>query len=104
MVNQEILQKCKQALSEAFGPRFQGLVLFGSEARGQAGPESDVDLLVLLTGPISLWRDISTCVKAIYPIEPEIDRVFDTIPVNAEDYRNGKWLLFRTAQAEGIAI
>ena len=29
------------------------IVLFGSRARGEAGPESDVDLLVVYDGPLS---------------------------------------------------
>lgn len=35
----------------AFGVR--GLWLFGSTARGEAGPESDIDLLVQFEGPCS---------------------------------------------------
>jgi hypothetical protein len=32
------------------GDRFAGLWLYGSQARGAAGPESDIDLIVLLRG------------------------------------------------------
>jgi uncharacterized protein len=40
----------KKALIEQFGARIAGLRLFGSYARGEAGAESDVDILVLLEG------------------------------------------------------
>lgn len=35
---------------EAAGPRVLGVVVYGSVARGEAGPESDVDLLVRWDG------------------------------------------------------
>ena len=33
-----------------FGPRVRSLALFGSRARGEAGPTSDLDLLVIVRG------------------------------------------------------
>ncbi|MBI3180535.1 MAG: nucleotidyltransferase domain-containing protein [Myxococcales bacterium] len=35
-------------LKQHFGPRLERAVLFGSRARGDAGEESDIDVLVLL--------------------------------------------------------
>ena len=42
------LQKVIDALRQAFGTALAGIVLFGSRARGEARPESDWDLLVLI--------------------------------------------------------
>ncbi len=43
---------------EHFGPRLQALRLYGSWARGEEGPESDVDLLVLIEAMTSAdWRE-----------------------------------------------
>ena len=42
------IQKFKSFLVNHFGKRFSGLVLFGSHARNQARPDSDVDLLLIL--------------------------------------------------------
>ncbi|MBI5014222.1 MAG: nucleotidyltransferase domain-containing protein [Deltaproteobacteria bacterium] len=39
-----------QALREAFGARLKTVVLFGSQARGQASVDSDHDLLVVVEG------------------------------------------------------
>ena len=38
----------RRRLEGAFGPRFQALLLYGSWARGEQGPDSDVDLAVLI--------------------------------------------------------
>ncbi len=45
----ELLARIKSALCEAFGDRLKGVILFGSEARGDARPDSDIDVLVSFT-------------------------------------------------------
>ncbi|GEO39086.1 hypothetical protein SAE02_32340 [Skermanella aerolata] len=39
-------------MAKRYGSRFKGLVLFGSRARRDHQPESDVDIGVILTSPI----------------------------------------------------
>jgi len=43
-----ILSELKQRLTEHYGDRLERLVLFGSHARGDAEPDSDIDVLVVL--------------------------------------------------------
>ncbi|MCX6842122.1 MAG: nucleotidyltransferase domain-containing protein [candidate division WOR-3 bacterium] len=43
-----ILAELRQGLESLYGERLAGLYLFGSYARGEAEPESDVDVLVVL--------------------------------------------------------
>jgi len=40
-----ILQELSIALRMRYGDRYRGLLVYGSEARGAAHPDSDVDLL-----------------------------------------------------------
>ena len=43
-----ILAAIKQRLLDAFGDNVQRIILFGSRSRGDAAPDSDYDILVLL--------------------------------------------------------
>ena len=54
MDRDELLAAIKTPLAEAFGERLKGVVLYGSEARGDSEPDSDIDVLVLLKGR-SVW-------------------------------------------------
>lgn len=42
------LRDLRGRLEERFGARLAGMIVFGSYARGEAGPDSDVDVMVLV--------------------------------------------------------
>jgi predicted nucleotidyltransferase len=99
-----LLKRIRGSLEEAFRERLKGIVLYGSEARGEATSESDIDILVLLTGPIKLGRDLRTIIHALYPLQLEIERVIDATPVSVDVYEAGEYALYRNAKRDGLVI
>lgn len=98
----EVLQKVRSALEAAFPDRLRGVVLYGSEARGTARPDSDIDLLVLLDAPVRLARDIDKAVEALYPLSLRLGRHISAMPVDAEEYESVECPLYRAAHREGV--
>jgi predicted nucleotidyltransferase len=45
-------------LKKLYGKRLSQVILFGSWARGDAHPESDIDLLVVLDRVDDVWREL----------------------------------------------
>ena len=104
-IDQEfLLTRIKSALIPVFGDRLKGVVLFGSEARGDARPDSDIDVLVLLNGKVSVFDDMMKISGVNIPIEWDIEppRIIDATPVSYDDYKAGKWPLFREVKKDGI--
>ena len=102
MERQEFLAAIKQRLLHAYGRRLRGVVLYGSEARGEAGPDSDVDVLVLLESPIDFGRDLRTNIDALYDLVLELERPISALPVDVAAYEAAKYPLYRNAKAEGV--
>ncbi len=99
-----ILARIKSRLQAVYGDRLRGVVLYGSEARGEATPDSDVDILVLLTGPVTLGRELRTIIEALYPLQLEMDRILEAFPVDEADYLHGEYAWYRNAQKDEIRV
>ena len=102
MEREELLAEIKAALAQAYGPRLQRVVLYGSEARGEGRPDSDIDVLVLLSGPIHLWEDVRAALLALYPLSLRWGRPISPKPVDVREYDAGTCPLFRQAEVEGV--
>ena len=100
----ELWSRVKKRLEEVYGDRLKGVVIYGSEATGGSEPDSDIDVMVLLEGPIKLWQEIDRCVDAVYPLTLEAGRPIHPQPVNAEEFEKGDFALYRNVKAEGIRL
>ena len=104
MDREELLNEIRSCLRDAYGDRLQKIVLYGSEARGEAETDSDIDLMVLLNGPVQLWKDIRTIIDALYDLQLEVIRPIHAMPVDVEAFRAGEYSLYRNAKKEGIFL
>lgn len=98
----ELLAQIKSRLQAAHGARLKGVILYGSRARGDAQPDSDWDLLVLLDGPVEVYEDIGKNVDALYDLVLESGEIIHAQPVDVRDYEAQEFLLYRLAKREGI--
>lgn len=53
-----LIAELRRRFEALYGPRLVRSVLFGSQARGDAGPGSDIDVLVVLEGPVRPGTEI----------------------------------------------
>lgn len=103
MTTAELLTEIKARLQAAHDSRLRGVVLYGSEARGEAGPDSDIDVLVLLAEPVDYGRDLETNIRALFPLACQIERRISPKPVSADEYETSDAPLYRNARKDGIS-
>lgn len=100
----EVVKKCKTALESHYGSQLKGLVVYGSVARGQADPTSDIDLLVLLSKPFDYLSELRKVIDVLYPIQLESEHLISAKPVSYDEFERGSVQLYRNAKREGIRL
>ncbi len=104
MDREQLLREIRRSLEEAFPRRLQGVLLYGSEARCQSDPDSDLDLLVLLAGPVTEPEDSWKCIDALYGLILQSGRPIHAEPVDVDEYLAAEYPLFQRAADEGVLL
>ncbi len=98
----DLLQRLETGLRELYAERYRDLLLFGSHARGDAREGSDIDLLLLLDGPVDPVREILRMEPVTWPLSLAEDVVLSIVPVSKEDFDRGEGLFLSTVRREAV--
>jgi predicted nucleotidyltransferase len=81
----------------------QRIILFGSAARGEMGPHSDFDLLVIKGGPVHRRRLAQQIRRRLCGVGHAVDLIVAT-PEDIARYGQSPYLIYRSALREGKAL
>jgi len=99
-----ILRELRCRLAELYGERLRHVVLYGSQARGDAKPDSDIDVLVVLEGEVQPHQERRRAESVLSDVSLEFDTVMSCYFVAEERYLHPDVPLLRNAQREGILV
>ncbi len=68
----------------------KSIVLFGSKARGDDDPESDIDLLVLTSRPVTR-AEHEQMTRALFDLQLELGVVLSKLVVSADNWQQGPY-------------
>lgn len=102
MIDEAVIQEAARRLAEAAGESAQ-VVLFGSHARGEAGPRSDLDFLVLEPEVENEAEESIRLRRALRGMGLMAD-VIVVSNRHAEDWRDVRGSLVHAALAEGRVL
>jgi predicted nucleotidyltransferase len=100
----ETIAACKQVLTAHYGSRLHRLILFGSAARQQLSPDSDIDLLVILVPPVDYFQELRTLVDLLYPLQLDASHWVSAKPASLTEFEAGATQLYRNIQQEGCVV
>ena len=104
VILKSILTRLKQDLADLYGDRLLHLTLFGSQARGDAEPGSDIDVLVVLKPPVNPGEEIKRTGRAIAALSLHYDVVISCLFMDAIHYQTRNGSLLRNIRKEGILL
>ena len=99
-----ILAELRSQLEELYGSRLVQLVLYGSQARGDALPGSDIDVLVVLAGPVEPATEIERVSPITAALSLEHDIVISCVYISEARYIQENSPLLLNIRREGIAV
>jgi predicted nucleotidyltransferase len=99
-----ILAELRRRFEALYAGRLVAMILYGSQARGDAEPGSDIDVLVVLQGPVipsdEIRRTLDDTVDLSYQHGESIMCVF----VTEEEYRRERSPLLLNVRREGTPV
>ncbi len=102
-MRKQLLAAVKERLREALGDRLKAVILYGSEARGEARPDSDIDVMVVLGGELNRIPDFETINRAIWDLQYAYrNRYIECWPVSEAVFEAQEFALYRNARREGV--
>jgi predicted nucleotidyltransferase len=99
-----ILAEFKQALDQRYGDKIAALVCYGSQARGEAGPDSDIDLVLVLKGEIRPPQIIDQVVDVLADFNLKYGVLISLIPVSQESWEKADGPFWRNVRREGVPV
>ena len=99
-----ILAEFRRGLEVIYGDRMVRLVLFGSQARGDAFADSDIDVLVVLRGLVKSGEEISRCGEFLAAVCLEHDTVLTPVYISEERFQNERSPLMLNVRREGLDV
>jgi len=99
-----ILTELKQRLKTLYGEHLVQVVLFGSQARGDANPASDIDVLVVLKGPFDSEVENSLSSKLLAELSLRYSEAISCIFISDFDFQHSQEPLLRNVRQEGVVV
>jgi predicted nucleotidyltransferase len=100
-----ILTELRQRFTAIFGTRLDKLILYGSQARGDADEESDIDVMVVLKQPFEdRGEDRDRYMDVICDLSLKYNTVVMPFFTDSATYASSDFGIYQNVRREGVTI
>ncbi|RFP61359.1 MAG: nucleotidyltransferase domain-containing protein [Limnothrix sp. CACIAM 69d] len=99
-----LLRTLKSQLQTLWGDRLVHLILFGSRARGDAQPNSDIDVAIVLKNFCDLGAELQLVGQPICNLCLQYDVVISPVFLDESFFLQNNGMLMRNIRKEGVVV
>ncbi len=96
------MKELKEGLVRIYGDRLKGVYLYGSYARGDYRPGSDVDVMILLKDYKNYWDELEHTSQLMQDVCLEYDLLVSRIFMTEEKWKKSDTPLLRNIHQDGL--
>lgn len=98
----QILRELRHELELLYGDRLAEVILYGSQARGDATPDSDIDVLVVLKNVGDFEKEREELIPIIADISLKYDVLVSSLFMPLDRYRYGQSALLANIHRDKV--
>ena len=100
----EIAGKVRSELEKLYGERLRGVYLYGSAARDQLTPDSDIDIAIVLDEIQSRFEEHERTSQLDSDVSLEYDTLVTFLFITEADFKEGLFTIHRVIKREGVFV
>lgn len=101
---QALVADLRHRFAALYGPRLVLMMLYGSQARGEAELGSDIDILVVLKGPVSPGEEIVRTGEIVADLSLKFNKVVSCLFMDEDRFTHRNGPLLRNVRKEGVMV
>jgi len=101
---QKVLKKLKKELLHIYGEQLDSIILYGSRARGDERPDSDIDILIILKDDFNYSKMLRLSSDLAASLSLENDVVISRAFVSKEQFEQRQTPFLMNVHREGIPV
>jgi predicted nucleotidyltransferase len=99
-----LLNELKVSLAVIYGDRLFSVILFGSQARGEAAADSDVDVMAVLDDSVNVIEERSRLSDMSWHYLMKYNELVSIVPMSKARFLAGEISFLRVVKREGVEI